>query len=132
MEFLLDTDTISYYSKRHPSVSAKVAAIPPEQIFISVVSAMEIDFGYAIDQQARERHEHRYRAFLQRVNLVEYSGPDALFTAKIRAERYPNQMGRYDALIAGTAIARDFVLVTNNTKHFDFVRGLKLENWAQA
>jgi tRNA(fMet)-specific endonuclease VapC len=132
MEFLLDTDTISFYSKKHPLVAAKIAAIAPEQIFISVVSAMEIDYGYGVNHEARERHEYRYKALLERVNLIDFTGADALITAKIRAERHPNAMGRYDALLAGTALARDLILVTNNTKHFEFIPGSKLNNWMQA
>jgi tRNA(fMet)-specific endonuclease VapC len=132
MEFLLDTDTISYYSKSHSVVTAKIAAVAPERIFISVISALEIDYGYAVNHKARERHEHRYKALLEWVNLIDFTGVDALVTAKIRAERHPHAMGRYDALLAGTALARDLILVTNNTKHFDFVPGLKLANWTQA
>ena len=34
-----------------------------------------------------------------------------------------------DALIAATAIEEDLTLVTSNTKHFSFIKGLKLEDW---
>jgi tRNA(fMet)-specific endonuclease VapC len=34
-----------------------------------------------------------------------------------------------DTLIASNALAVGATLVTNNTKHFSKVRGLKLENW---
>jgi tRNA(fMet)-specific endonuclease VapC len=32
-------------------------------------------------------------------------------------------------LIAAQALAMDVVLVTNNTKEFERIEGLKLENW---
>lgn len=34
-----------------------------------------------------------------------------------------------DLLIAAFCTANNFVLVTNNTKHFDGIDGLKIENW---
>ena len=34
-----------------------------------------------------------------------------------------------DLLIAATAIYNDMTLVTNNTKHFEHILDLKLENW---
>lgn len=34
-----------------------------------------------------------------------------------------------DALIAATAIEENLTLVTSNTKHFSFIKGLKLEDW---
>ena len=34
-----------------------------------------------------------------------------------------------DLLIAATAICNELTLVTNNTKHFENIPGLNLENW---
>lgn len=36
-----------------------------------------------------------------------------------------------DALIAGTAIVNDLKLITNNTKHYEGIDGLDLENWVK-
>jgi tRNA(fMet)-specific endonuclease VapC len=34
-----------------------------------------------------------------------------------------------DPLIASVALVHDLTLVTNNTAHFRFIPGLRLENW---
>jgi tRNA(fMet)-specific endonuclease VapC len=34
-----------------------------------------------------------------------------------------------DILIAGIALASDYILVTQNVKHFRRITGLKVENW---
>ena len=39
------------------------------------------------------------------------------------------QIGPYDLLIAGIARSRDMILVTNNTKEFERVVDLHLEDW---
>lgn len=38
-------------------------------------------------------------------------------------------IGGFDTLIAAHARSLELVLVTNNTKHFSQVAGLRLENW---
>ncbi len=57
--------------------------------------------------------------------------PAAAHTAQIRAEltKAGKQIGPYDQMIAGHARSRGLVVVTNNTKEFKHVPGLRLENW---
>jgi tRNA(fMet)-specific endonuclease VapC len=38
-------------------------------------------------------------------------------------------IGVFDTLVAAQALALGLVVVTNNTRHFGRVRGLKVENW---
>lgn len=40
-------------------------------------------------------------------------------------------IGGNDLLIAATAIAHDFILVTHNTREFGRVPGLKMEDWEE-
>ena len=44
-------------------------------------------------------------------------------------EKRGTVIGPYDLQIASVALTHDFVLVTNNTKEFERVEGLQLENW---
>ena len=48
--------------------------------------------------------------------------------ARVRAAGTP--IGGNDLWIACHALADDCILVTNNTREFERVDGLKLENWA--
>jgi tRNA(fMet)-specific endonuclease VapC len=38
----------------------------------------------------------------------------------------------FDLLIGATAVQRDMILVTNNTKHMSRIKGIKLENWVES
>lgn len=40
-----------------------------------------------------------------------------------------NHLEFLDALIAATAMEHRLTLVTANTKHFEFIRGIKIESW---
>ena len=52
---------------------------------------------------------------------------------RIRAdlEKSGTPIGPLDMMIAGHAKSLDYTVVTNNTKEFIRVKGLKLENWAE-
>ena len=45
--------------------------------------------------------------------------------------RNGNLIGDADILIAATAMTFDLVLVTNNERHFQRIKGLKVENWSK-
>ena len=51
--------------------------------------------------------------------------------AKIRnnLQKQGTPIGAYDIQIAAIAIALNMTLLTNNTREFERVKGLKLENW---
>lgn len=51
----------------------------------------------------------------------------AMMKAKLQLSGEP--LDEMDLLIASVCIANNGVLVTNNTKHFERINGLKLENW---
>ncbi|MEK9845690.1 PIN domain-containing protein, partial [Thalassospira sp.] len=44
-------------------------------------------------------------------------------------EREGKVIGPYDMMIAGHARSHGLILVTNNTREFERVDGLRLENW---
>ena len=48
---------------------------------------------------------------------------------KARLRKLGLTSGELDLLLGSHAVALGFTFVTNNTKHFDQIEGLKLENW---
>ena len=42
-----------------------------------------------------------------------------------------NEIGHTDTLIAGMAITSGLQLVTNNTDHFNRIKGLEIANWTR-
>jgi tRNA(fMet)-specific endonuclease VapC len=54
-------------------------------------------------------------------------------TARIRIdlERRGLVIGPLDLMIAGSAVSRDAVLVTNNTPEFSRIKGLRLQDWTK-
>lgn len=103
-----------------------LAAWPDEQFAVSAVTAVEFLEGY----ERGEAGERLLALFL----LL----PVTLEVARVggRLRRALRQQGRligdFDLLIAATAMAADVALVTDNTRHFERVDGLKLETYTGA
>ena len=64
--------------------------------------------------------------------VLAFDEKAAAHFGEIRAvlERRGTPIGAYDLLIAGHARSEGVVIVTNNTKEFGRVDGLRIENWA--
>lgn len=70
---------------------------------------------------------------LANIEIMNFDSLAAESYGKIRAdlEKAGTPIGPLDMMIAGHAKALGYTVVTNNTKEFERVKGLKLENWAE-
>jgi tRNA(fMet)-specific endonuclease VapC len=129
--YMLDTDTASYIMKRsHPNILSKLRKIRPEDICISAVVLSELRFGVAVSPSSA-RNAEALNAFLKYVQVSPYPAEAAEDYGQIRAElkKQGTPIGGNDLLIAAHARRLGVTLVTNNTRKFSRVPGLKIENW---
>ena len=70
--------------------------------------------------------------FIEEITVIPFSSAEARMTAVIRAEleRIGQPIGKYDSLIAGTALAHGLVIVTHNTREYSRITGLRIEDWS--
>lgn len=129
-EFMLDTDTVSWALRGQGAVSAHVLKCRPSQLCISSITLAELRYG--ADAKGSRKLHRLISTFIAPMGVVPFDeaaadqfGPVASALAK-RGE----PIGTFDTLIAAHALSCDLTLVTNNTKHFQRVVGLKLANWA--
>jgi len=133
MRYLLDTNICIYLIKKHPSeILARFRQHSPQDVAISTITLFELQYGVE-KSQYRQRSEDALAKFLLPLNLIYLDYSSAIEAAAIRAqlERKGMPIGPYDLLIAGLARSRDMTLVTNNTKEFERIVGLDLENWVE-
>jgi tRNA(fMet)-specific endonuclease VapC len=130
MKFLLDTDTCIYALKQHPDVIQKLFSTRREDVGVSVVTEAELRTGAAKSSSPSKTLRHA-EAFLRPLIIIEFTSPDAIAYAQIRAklERAGTPIGPLDTIIAAQAVARDLTLVSNNEREFRRVSGLRMENW---
>ena len=131
MRYLLDTCTVSDFVKGQPGVLDRIKATPPDQIVVSVVTRMEIDYGLALNSERARKLAPVLDAFFAVTRTVSFEVMDAQATGAIRAalRRTGQPIGAYDLLIAGTGLARGLIVVTSNVGEFNRVSALQVENW---
>jgi tRNA(fMet)-specific endonuclease VapC len=134
MTYLLDTNIcIALINGTSPRVRLRSAQLAErgESLATSLIVAHELWYGVSKSARVAE-NANRLMAFLNRaVSLLDYTERDAQAAGEIRAEleRKGQRIGEYDTLIAGQAFARNLVLVTTNTREFERVNGLIVEDW---
>jgi len=121
------------FIKRCPSeVLERFRQHSPQDVAISTITLFELQHGIE-KSQYRQRSEDALAKFLLPLNLINMDRSSATEAATIRAqlEKKGMPIGPYDLLIAGLARSRGMTLVTSNTKEFERVVGLHLENWVE-
>ena len=131
MMYLLDTNICIYVINRNPvNVVKKVKTLKPNQIKLSAISVSELEYGVSKSRN-REQNRNALTDFVSGFDIIPFDDEDAEVYGLIRAdlEKRGRLIGPYDMQIAAQAIAKDLILVTNNTGEFERVKGLNLENW---
>jgi len=80
-----------------------------------------------------ERSMAAVEAFLEApLEIVSFDDEAARHHAEIRLALRSQPIGERDLVIAATARARSFIIVTGSRKHFERVPGLAVEDWIMA
>jgi tRNA(fMet)-specific endonuclease VapC len=130
--FMLDTDISSYIMKRSSdAVLVKLKTVDVSDVCISSITKSELMYGVEVSPR-RPRDEAELDAYLKYVEVLDYPSGAAIDYARIRAflKTSGTMIGANDLLIAAHARCLDLTLVTNNTREFERVPGLRIENWA--
>jgi tRNA(fMet)-specific endonuclease VapC len=129
IKFLLDTNAvIALLNNVNTSISERIREHQPSDIGISSIVSHELFYGAFKSQ--RTKNNVALVDCLQ-FEVLEFDKEDSRFAGEIRAQltKKGTPIGPYDVLIAGQALARDLILITNNMKEFERVNGLLVENW---
>jgi len=126
---VLDTDTASHITRSTPSALRRFGQAAGARLIISSITETELRKGALLKGSAQLWVN--LEEFFDLVEIADFDSEAAKQAARVmvtlRSLGKPN--GDMDSLIAGHALALDAVLVTNNTKHFENVPGLVIDNW---
>jgi tRNA(fMet)-specific endonuclease VapC len=133
IRYLLDTDICIYLNNNHPeNVVKRMQQIQMAEIGISSITVFELTHG-ALKSQKVSHNLNQINQLRQIISVLDLDTDAAEHAAKIRRklEALGTPIGPFDILIAGQAISLNAILVTNNTREFSRIKGLKLENWSE-
>ncbi len=108
-----------------------VARVGPTNCRISEITYAELLFG--VENSDRRKHNlENLERFLLRISVLPVWPAIPLYAKeRARLERIGRRVDDFDLLIGATAIHHGLTLVTNNTKHFQRLNGIKLEDWSR-
>jgi tRNA(fMet)-specific endonuclease VapC len=131
LRYLLDTDICSYIIRdAYPALLKKIRATEVGEQGISVVTKAELLLGVRMSPRP-DKDATAVVAFFSYVDILPMDDAAAQHFADVRADlkKRGTMIGANDLWIAAHARSLGLILVTNNTREFARVPGLKLENW---
>ena len=114
------------------SIMNVISKVNPEDIKISAVTVMELEYGAAKSKWG-ERSREAMRAFLASFDILPFTTEDAALCGSLRARlaMAGTPIGAYDIMIAAQGIRRGLTVVTHNTGEFQRVPGIEIEDWTE-
>ncbi|MDR2585835.1 MAG: type II toxin-antitoxin system VapC family toxin [Prevotellaceae bacterium] len=127
--YLLDTNICVFFIRGKYALNEKINEVGFDNCYISEITLAELKYGAECSNKAFENRS-LITDFAQEINILPlYDCFDVYAQEKARLRRIGHIIDDFDLLIAATAIYNKLTLVTDNSKHFDRISGILLDNW---
>jgi tRNA(fMet)-specific endonuclease VapC len=126
--WLLDTNVAIHLRDGNDAVERKVAALQGE-LFLSVISFVELQGGLYRDLTQTERMRVRLDAIIESVTILTFRADEAERYGEIVKHAGYSRPKLLDRMIAAQAILAGATLITMNPPDFRDIPGLTLEIW---
>lgn len=132
MKYLLDTDTLIYFLKGERSVVDTLSKKSSSDLATTIINHSELFFG-AFNSARKKENFEVVSGLLKTLPILVYCEESSIIFAEQKAllKKQGNIIADMDLMIASIALKHQLILVTNNTKHFNKIKTIKLENWLE-
>jgi len=124
--YLLDTNVISELRKArktHPNVRKWAERLPSVDLYISVISVLELEIGILLIHRRDKDQGAILRVWMDSHVLPTFSGRilpiDTAVAQRCATLHVPNPRSDRDALIAATALVHGLTVATRNVADFE-------------
>jgi len=132
MKYVLDSNIISYALKGDAEIRRHLdeATATGNEISMPHIVYFEIK-RWLLQIGAKGKRRVFEEMLHDTITIQSMDEPvwDMAATLYVETRKEGKPMGDADLLIAAYCLVNDYTLVTNNTRHFERVDGLKLVNW---
>lgn len=131
MLYMLDTNMCSYIIRDNPKGIFQKLKVVEKKHTIALSSIVVSELLYGASKKGSTKLIKVVNMFVEQFTIYDYSKASAKVYANIRTtlEKKGQVIGVHDMLIAAHTLSLDATIVTNNTKEFERVDGLLIENW---
>ncbi len=130
MNFVLDNDTMIFFLKGNDEIISRMGTVNSDDLATTRINHTELLYG-AYNSQRVEANLKKFKAFFADLIIYEYDEMASELFAQQKAslKKKGALIADMDLMIASICMANEARLVTNNTRHFERIEGLSLENW---
>lgn len=131
MRYLLDSNAcIIFLNGRSEKLKQRFLACEPEEIILCSIVKAELYFG-AMKSQSMSKSLSKINEFFLQFDSLDFDDDSAKLYGQIRANLAAKGtiIGNNDMMIAAIALKNKLTLVTHNTREFNRVTNLKLDDW---
>jgi tRNA(fMet)-specific endonuclease VapC len=131
MKYLLDSNICIHFFRGNYGILDKLNEVGIENCIVSEITLAELVFGAEKSNNPEKNHE-LIEKFVGKLTVlpifdaIPYYGKE-----KVRLQKTGNMISDFDLLIACTALGNNLIMVTENTKEFQRIDNINLENWVK-
>ncbi len=136
--YLLDTNVLSELRKRRsgridPAVEAWTGSVDQADMYLSVITIMEVELGIALLERRDPRQADVLRLWLHQKVMPAFGERilpvDTLIALRCARLHVPETRSERDACIAATSLSHNLTIVTRNTADFAGTGVTLLDPW---
>ncbi|WP_349293204.1 type II toxin-antitoxin system VapC family toxin [Flavobacterium praedii] len=130
IQYLLDTNICVFFLRGKFNLDEIIKQKGKENCFISEITVFELRFGAENSENSTKSHK-AVDLFVSGISIIPiYSSVKKYAKEKVRLRKLGKPINdEFDLLIGVTSVVNKLTLVTDNTKDFENIDGIKMENW---
>ncbi|MEE0085344.1 MAG: PIN domain-containing protein [Paludibacteraceae bacterium] len=126
-KYLLDTNIWIFLLHGDKNIAQMMISAGEGACCLSIITAYELMFGAY--KSGRDTEILKVNTILDKYQIIPLGNPNLYAMQKLELTNKGMMIDELDFMIASTAIEKNLILVTDNTKHFSRFDNLILENW---
>jgi tRNA(fMet)-specific endonuclease VapC len=129
MKYLLDTNICIHFFRGKFNLIDKIEIVGIRNCAISEITLAELVFG-AENSDDPTKNQEIIDKFTSQITILPLFDSIAKYAReKARLRKIGIMISDFDLFIGCTALENDLIMVTENTKEFERISGITLENW---
>lgn len=131
MKYLLDSNICIHFLRGKYNIIEKLNEVGIENCAISEITLAELVFGAEKSNNSKKNHKLIEKFIGQLSILPIFDAIQTYGKEKARLQNEGKMISDFDLFIGCTSIANDLIMVTENIKEFERIKGIKIENWVK-
>lgn len=129
MKYLLDTNICIHFFRGKFNLIEKIELVGLRNCAVSEITLAELVFGAENSDNPQKNLDIIDKFTSQITTLPIFDSISKYGKEKARLRKAGIMISDFDMLIGCTAVENDLIMVTENTKEFERISGIKIENW---